>query len=215
MSVQAIAIAESVSQSDGSDGSDGYDGDDHQIHVVDLQHKKSTKNRTWNAQVRSFLLTKMTTTTTDCSNKQPTAYAQLAIPLSTFGVSQDKAAATTTPETASLLTENNSGSQNNVSGQQPNINQNHHHHHYDPNEWVTEDTAARDRLIRALRYNFMSPKDRSMITHRFPGKLVLQIFKILVVSYQLYHFGSDVEQYKAADSSMVSFGFLLVIESHF
>ena len=155
----------------------------------------------------------MTTTTTD-ANKQPTAYAQLAIPLSTFGVSQDKAAATTIPETASLLTENNSGSQNNVSGQQPNINQ-HHHHHYDPNEWVTEDTAARDRLIRALRYNFMSPKDRSMITHRFPGKLVLQIFKILVVSYQLYHFGSDVEQYKAADSSMVIFGFLLVIESHF
>ena len=35
-----------VSQSGGSDGSDGYDGDDHQIHVVDLQHKKSTKNRT-------------------------------------------------------------------------------------------------------------------------------------------------------------------------
>lgn len=144
-------------------------------------------------------------------SEKPTAYAQLAIPLTTYSCPSQSGRSS--PETASLLTENNesqnrSGRQNNQqqqSGQQPasTNSQHHHHHHYDPNEWLTEDTEARDRLIRSLRYNFMSPKDRSMITHRFPGKLVLQIFKILVVSYQLYHFGSDVEQYKAADSSMV------------
>lgn len=121
----------------------------------------------------------------------PTAYAQLAIPLTKLNTSQSRSSV----ETQSLLTENEHP---NGSIQQQN------HHHYDPNEWITENLEARDRLIRALRYNFMSPKDRSMITHRFPGKLVLQVFKILVVSYQLYHFGCDVEQYKAADSSMVS-----------
>lgn len=135
-----------------------------------------------------LLTTKMVT-----EENVPTAYAQLAIPLTRLNSSQS----TNTPERQSLLSENEHP---NGSSQQQG-----HHHNYDPNEWITEDIEARDRLIRSLRYNFMSPKDRSMITHRFPGKLVLQIFKILVVSYQLYHFGSDVEQYKAADSSMVSF----------
>lgn len=78
-------------------------------------------------------------------------------------------------------------------------------------EWATDEnfTPARDRLRRALRYYFMSPMDKWRIKGRFPWKLLFQVIKIVLVTSQLLLFGSEVTQYKAADTSMVlCFGIL-------
>lgn len=77
-------------------------------------------------------------------------------------------------------------------------------------EWATDAnfTPARDRLRRALRYYFMSPMDKWRIKGRFPWKLLFQVIKIVLVTSQLLLFGSEVTQYKAADTSMVWCGIL-------
>ncbi|XP_064625752.1 mucolipin-3-like isoform X2 [Lineus longissimus] len=51
--------------------------------------------------------------------------------------------------------------------------------------------AMEDKLRRRLRFFFMNPCEKWRARRRFPWKLVLQIFKIVIVTIQLTVFGTD------------------------
>lgn len=73
------------------------------------------------------------------------------------------------------------------------------------NEFVTHvnHIAARDRLRRALHYQFLSPMDKWRIKSRFPWKLIFQIIKILLVTTQVILFGNNITRMQSVDNSIV------------
>lgn len=61
-------------------------------------------------------------------------------------------------------------------------------------KWKVPDEVreCRDRLRRALRYNFLSYGDRWKVNHKPQGKLIYQFIKAIFVIIQLYCISSDV-----------------------
>ena len=69
---------------------------------------------------------------------------------------------------------------------------------------ITEFTEKRDRLQRALRYNFLSYGDKWKVNHKQQGKLIYQFVKAIFVIIQLYCISIDINKPKNdADTDMV------------
>ncbi|XP_053212486.1 mucolipin-3-like [Panonychus citri] len=63
-------------------------------------------------------------------------------------------------------------------------------------------SEARDSFRRELKYYFMNPIDKWRSKKKFPWKLLLQITKLIIVTIQIYTFGTEMSRFKTHQANM-------------
>ncbi|XP_015784554.1 mucolipin-3 [Tetranychus urticae] len=63
-------------------------------------------------------------------------------------------------------------------------------------------TEARDAFRRELKYYFMNPIDKWRSKKKFPWKLLLQLTKLIIVTIQIYFFGTQMSRFKTHQANM-------------